>query len=243
MPLTSFIFGRKPTPVTIANALVVDAANPVVHSRQAQATQFPVEDGSTISDHVQLSNFSLTLTGTISEAPLDTLRALLSGVLGGLIGNEIGGVATAAVSSVARQALAGNALLGGTNSSLEAQVKNRNLSDSGFPKTAWDYLQEVQVNRVPFSIVTSFKEYDNMVITQLSQTQTPNTGGSLRFSLTAEQITVVNTEIIALAESFIERAAAASGATKQSTGKQTTTTPSDNTSGNGSIAYETFFGG
>ena len=242
MPLTSFIFGKQPKATTIANALIIDATMSIQHNADAAPTKFPIESGADITDHVKLEPIRLTINGIISEAPLSTLQALFGGVIGGAIGTAVGGLGTAALSSVTKQVLKGNELAGGTNNSLEADMKNRNFADSNFPKKAWEYLLEVREKRVPFSIVTSFREYKNMVIRSLNQSQDKDSGDSLMFTMSVEQLTIVETEIIQLDEGFIEQLAASSGASKANLGKQATETPNPNTAGNGSIAIETLKG-
>lgn len=239
MSITSLIFGRKPTAVSIANALVIDATTQIIHTYNAQPTKFPAEAGGNLSDHVQLDNEKLSLTGFVSEAPLDTLRSLLGGILAPLVGTEVGGgVAVAAVASATRQILSGNSLLGGTNNPLEADMKNRNLSDTDFPKKAFRYLELVWRNRTPFSIVTSFKKYENMVITSFVPTNDSKTGGSLSFQMTCESLQIVETETIQLPENFIDKAVSATGASKANLGKQTTSSPSSNTDDNSTALFD-----
>ena len=50
-------------------ALRVDAMMQETHNRSAETTDFEVEDGVTISDHVKLNPIALDLTCFISDAP------------------------------------------------------------------------------------------------------------------------------------------------------------------------------
>lgn len=50
--------------------LVVDADVSVDHLRQSDVTEYPVEDGAKITDHVQLKPAQLTVQGVISDYPI-----------------------------------------------------------------------------------------------------------------------------------------------------------------------------
>ena len=231
MPLTSFIFGRVPREVSIADTLVVDAMTRVAPSRNATPSKFPVESGATISDHVQLDNLTLQLDGFISDAPLDSLRSLIGGFAAGRIGTEVGGLGTTVVGAAA-------GLFGQTQTGLEGSIKNRSTADTNFPKKALDYLLKTQEDRLPFKIVTSFRDYDNMVIKTLSADHTAQNGRGLRFSMTCEQIRIVETATQRLPESVIAANASASAASKVNAGKQPTVPASADTSENSTALFK-----
>lgn len=254
MALTSFLFGKGNQLVTIADALVVDAAIQVVPTRETTPTKNPVELGSDITDHVRLENLRLQIDGFISEAPLSTIATILGGLAAGLVGTVVGGrvsgiagtLGTAAAGIAAKSAV--SALSGGsgalaadpTSAQLEASMKNRDLSDTDFPKKAFEYLLAVQRDRLPFKIVTGFKTYKNMIITSLTSTQDAEHGKSLNFSMTCEQIQIVSSSLVKVPENLISAASSHSAASKAKTGAQSTTEPED-TQGS-SIAYKLFIG-
>ena len=65
-----------PSPMTISSAsrtVQFDAVLSRGHGRSASATQAPVEDGSTISDHVILDAETLQIDGVVSDHPIDDI--------------------------------------------------------------------------------------------------------------------------------------------------------------------------
>lgn len=243
MSITSFIFGRTPQPVTLANELIIDASVRVSPSRKATPSKYPIESGSKIVDNVMLENLTLQVDGIISEAPLSTLQSLLGGIIGGAIGTQVGGLAGAAAGS-AQTALQGAAaaLAGGSQSNIRDTIKNRNLGDTDFPKKAWEYLLQVQLDRFPFSIITGFKEYSDMILTDVNSVQTSKDGGSLRFSITCEQIQIITTQTVQIPESVIDAAASNSASSKGNGGRKSTKAASDSSRGSSVLSDLTGLG-
>lgn len=57
----------------LINGLAIDAFLSEEHVREAEATQYPVEQGSDITDHVHLRPVMLTVEGVVSDAPLSPI--------------------------------------------------------------------------------------------------------------------------------------------------------------------------
>lgn len=68
----SLLFGRKYAQTTIGN-ISLDATLSEDHSFTAKATQFPLENGSFVSDHVEVAPIRLNIRGVISDTPLNVL--------------------------------------------------------------------------------------------------------------------------------------------------------------------------
>ena len=68
----SLLFGRKYAQTTIGN-ISLDATLSEDHSLTAKATQFPLENGSFVSDHVEVAPIRLSIRGVISDTPLNVL--------------------------------------------------------------------------------------------------------------------------------------------------------------------------
>lgn len=68
----SLLFGRKYAQTTIGN-ISLDATLSEDHSFTAKATQFPLENGSFVSDHVEVAPIRLNIRGIISDTPLNML--------------------------------------------------------------------------------------------------------------------------------------------------------------------------
>lgn len=149
------------------------------HSRESKATQFEVEDGSTVGDHFILGNQKLKLQGIISDSPLRTERALL----------------TTAVSKFAPP-------LGVIGAAAGANVVQRLFSVVSGAKSpsvkAYEQLLDLQSQRQPFSVVTTLKRYDSMWITNLSAPRDAGTGLSLVFDLDLENVRIVKPQTVNL---------------------------------------------
>ena len=71
-------------------------------------------------------------------------------------------------------------------------------------KDAWEELLELQAKKIPFTLVTNLKEYDNVVIENLSTTQDKETSNSLNFTANMKEIIFVGSEVLT-AEQFSEQ--------------------------------------
>lgn len=65
--------------ILIDGTITVDAAISEQHSQTSQVTQYPVESGATIADHVINDPFSLSLSCVVSDAPLGEVAAVREG--------------------------------------------------------------------------------------------------------------------------------------------------------------------
>lgn len=87
-------------------------------------------------------------------------------------------------------------------------------------KEAWEALLELQVDRTPFTLVQGLKEYKNIVLIGLSESQDKNTANGLFFTATMKEIIFVGAETVT-AEKFNDASiadkmvAAVSGGLKQ----------------------------
>lgn len=138
--------------------IVVDASVNEEHVSEAEVTRNPVEDGTTLVDHVQLMPKRLTIDGVISDAPLGYAVV-------GNIQNVVGR---------ARDLFGGNA---------------RSID-------AYNDLLNLQASRTPFTVITSLKRYDNMIMTSLSVPRSSATGRSIHFKATMEEIRIVKSREI-----------------------------------------------
>ena len=189
---------------------IVDASLTINTNMQSKATRFPVESGAQVTDHIINNPLTLNLEGIISESPTSTITTLLGGLLSGLGGQalnqqvfskfQLGGVAqtytTAALSagigfaSRDLQSLFDKDLVGKINGLLG----NRNSKDAEYPKAAMKGLKLMQETGSLITVRTFFQNdmYTNMVITRSNFVQNPELGGSLKFSLTMQQINYVS---------------------------------------------------
>ena len=170
------------------------------HSFESEVTENPVEEGVVISDHIDLKPESLTITGVISDTPLNlsTSAQGAATTAGAFVGKKIVGP-LGAVAGVGAGAVAG--LLAGPNNRM---------------KTAFDHLRDLQSKRVPFTVITGLKRYTNMVIVSLTINRDSKSGRSFNFTATLKQIRIVESKTIKIKNTFSSTPAGA----KQDLGKK-----------------------
>lgn len=159
----------------------IDATPSQNHSMSAQATNFEVEDGSDLSDHVINRGVRLSLNGVISDNPISLKEAaatLIPGIVGG---NFIGGISGAVVAGVGAKVA----------SELLVDSKKRSVD-------AYTTLREVYETKSPLTIITGLTTYKNMIMERLVVPQTPATSNSLNFTASFRQIRIAISEIISI---------------------------------------------
>lgn|SRR5574341_830640 len=68
----------------------VDAALTVAHKYGLQVTSVPIQDGSSVQDHAVRDPDALTMEGFVSDHPVQLLGGMLSDVVGGAVGDQLG---------------------------------------------------------------------------------------------------------------------------------------------------------
>jgi len=222
MALASLIFGNTAgtvfkDPVESLTILTVDATIRSSHSSQATLTKRELEDGSIISDHMTTTPESVTIEGVISETPLD----LFNSIAGSLIGGAASLASQAGPGAAFATGLLGGALLAARNGS-------RALN-------AFDSMVDLQKQRKKFDLVTGLKNYKDMVITSVVATRSAEIGQGMSFVATIENVVFVKSQLVTLTEAEMNANAGATGATDL--GKQSATEASEDTAGNGSVAF------
>lgn len=154
-----------------------DASLKETHSRESPASEFPIENGQVISDHIITKPFSLELTGIITDTPI--------GGVGGLL--EEAGVSAAAnlLPPIGVVAVAGamsifSALAGSKKPSVAAYGQLINLQDQG----------------QPFAVITSLYRYSNMWIKSLSVPRDAETGQAILFTVSLVQLLLVTPQTV-----------------------------------------------
>ena len=96
------------------------------------------------------------------------------------------------------------------------------------------YLSELHRNRIPIRIITDYELYENMIMTNLNITQNTQTGDSLNFNVTFEQIiTIKNQLLIASIENKVAEKYKSSAKKSTKLGKQNAEEPKDPIKDNG----------
>jgi hypothetical protein len=90
VPVLGLLFSKDPRTKIIGapQEISIDAVITRGHSFSASVTRAPVEDGTTINDHVILDPVALTIEGMTSDHPVDLLAGLVSAV--GAVGGALG---------------------------------------------------------------------------------------------------------------------------------------------------------
>lgn len=180
------------------------------HSRTAKVSQNEIEDGSEIADNVVLGNEKLTIEGIISEAPLPS----------GDIRDIANTVTQKGFSFLNKKA---GVLSGGLIKNAGPTIKRI---------IALIQLENFWKNKVPFTIITGLKKYDNVIITGLEIPVDFKTGKSLRFKIDCEVVRVVKSKKVKL--SNLKKKVAHSASDKSKLAKQATKAADPK----GSIAFQ-----
>lgn len=157
------ILNRKKEPGKIGN-LVLDATLSERHQFTNQVTDFPVEDGSNISDHIRRAPEEITIEGFITESPVDFFFNLFSTVF-----SKSPSRITAAYEELMK--------IGGYE---YPNQPSSILETSNSPQLV--------------EIVTSLRTYSDMALTSLNINRTPQQGYSISFMITFKRIRKVRSE-------------------------------------------------
>ena len=146
---------------------VIDASITESHTYESQVTEFPVEQGSAISDNVRPMPIVVMIQGIVSDTPI--------GVMADQRNSEHGD----------------QAFLPTTDA---ATAKARGDQQSAPSIDALAAMLAIRDARQPVPIVTSLSSFDNMVLTNLEVPRDAQTGASLIFTATFKQITIVTNQ-------------------------------------------------
>ena len=181
MGLLGAVLGQKQRVQFIQNSsstvIQLDCSLKENHSRPSPATEFPVENGQTISDHVIVKPFSLEITGIISDTPIGDLKTLLTEIPTTLASALLPPVGIIGAS-------AGYALFSALSKSKSPSV------------AAYGQLLSLQQNAQPFDVLTSLYRYSNMWITDLSAPRDADTGQALLFTVKLQQLILVTPQSV-----------------------------------------------
>ena len=165
-------------------ALFIDATLTESHQFETDVVENPVEQGVKITDHIDLKPEQFTLTGVISDTPLD-LQASLAG-------------ASTAVGALVGKTLAGP--IGSFSSIGAGSLINLAAKPDNHMKNTFDALRAIQLARVPFSVITGLRKYENMVITSArTMSRDGKSGRSFNFTATLKQVRIVQSQVTSAA--------------------------------------------
>lgn len=140
--LSSLLFSKKKI-----GDIVIDLFETEVHTRTSEVTQYPIESGSTITDHIVNDPIIISVSGIVSDIPTNILGALAG--------------------------------IGESRANNANEAMNKLIDDKSI-----------------VTLVTGLKVYQNMVITNFDVDRSVNTGKTLTFSATLQQVEIVLTELV-----------------------------------------------
>lgn len=157
------------------------------HTRDSAPTQFPVESGASISDHIILGPVEVSITGVVSDTPLYDAKRFLT--------QSIGNGAVELVPPLGVVAAAtGYALANPKDSFFKPSVqafRTLRAMQAGDPDALPPTLPQ------PFNILTAYARYTNMVVKSLQFPRDAGTNGLCTFTLVATQLRIVSPQVIA----------------------------------------------
>lgn len=159
----------------------IDATLVKTHSLASQATNFEVEDGSDLSDHVIKRGVRLSIQGVISDDPITIKEAaatLIPGIVGG---NFIGGV--------------GGAVVAGVGSKISSSLLEEDEKPS---LTVYTKFRDIYEAKLPLTIDTGLTVYTNMIMERLSIPQRAATSNGLHFTASFREIRIAVSEVITI---------------------------------------------
>jgi hypothetical protein len=184
------------------DVITLDCSVQEKHTRESPPTEFEVENGQTVNDHIIIKPFSLLIEGIISDTPLSLFTQIV----------------TAGISYIAPSA----AVLGKNAPALALASA---LSPSDFlskPSVkAYSDLIDLQSLRQPVTVWTSLYLYKNMWIKSISVPRNSKTGRVLNFTVELVQLRLVAPQTINIAK----MANPDVGAGKTDKGKQNASSP------------------
>lgn len=179
MGLLGAVFGKTRVQFIQNNNTVIqiDASIKETHGRESPPTEFPVENGVGITDHIQIKPFTLEIEGMISDTPIGGVKGLLTEA------------ATTATSALLPPI--GTVALGGAFALFSA------LSSSKSPSVAaYGQLLQLQAAAQPFDVLTSLYRYDNMWIKSISVPRDAQNGNVLLFTVSLVQLLIVTPQSV-----------------------------------------------
>lgn len=160
------------------SVIVLDACVQEQHSRESPPTEFEIEDGRTISDHIIVKPFALEIQGVISDTPLSVLNALLT---------TAAGVALPPAGIIVASGLT------------KANALYSAIADSQSPsQVAYKQLLDMQESRSPFDVITTLRRYENMFFKSISVPRDAATGRVLMFTVSLVQLLLVQPKTVNL---------------------------------------------
>ena len=166
-----------------------DASISEKHSRESPATEFPVENGYSISDHIIIRPFALEITAMISDTPINSTNSLVTEAATTLTSSLVPPVGIVTAS-------AGYALFN--------TMQNGGSSSNGQPspspsKIAYQQILNLQANATPVDVLTTLYRYPSMWIRSVSVPRDSQTGNCILVTISLVQLILVSPQSVNIA--------------------------------------------
>lgn len=165
---TKFLGANKITLIKDGEKLIIacDCITSENHKFSAEATQYEIEDGSDMSDHVIKRGKTLTIEGIVSDDPVRILQTeFLERTMVSLVPTI-----------------------------LKSKLSFGLSGDSGKPSLeAFGQFEQIYDKKIPVTIMTGLKKYENMIMEDFDAPRDSKTVRALKFTATFRQITIVST--------------------------------------------------
>jgi len=153
--------------------LQLDATIQEVHEYKNEISEYPIEDGSTLSDNIRLTPEVLQITGFVTNSPVSVLQE-----------NK---------AEVVKQS---NGKVEVKNFKREGQNNNVEFAQDVLLRISGRRIQGADVEPELITVVTGLRVYDSMAIETLRMPRDASTGLALRFECTLKKVKKVKTETI-----------------------------------------------
>lgn len=203
MAIIGIITGTLPQRTTFVGGdnkviFLLDITRSINPQYSSEVTEFPVEDGLGVTDHIRPKNLRLSIEGFVSEAPLslsaDAKKASEVPQTLGLVtaslavfGSKVGGKSGSAT----------GAALGAVAGGLGLSYLTKTMDPA---KATEDYILGMLAKKQIFTVTTRKRNYPNMVFTSVSFPRDASTGRGLAFSAELQEIRVVEQKLTKLSK-------------------------------------------
>lgn len=159
------------------------------HALESEVTQHPVENGATVSDHIRNLPRKGSLTGFVTNHPLNQNYQLPASFLEKL-------APSSTVQSYVQGILGNYGLrkpIGPTAADYDALQRPANRA-----ATVWELFKALWASRQPVTISTGLEKYRDVVVTKVSTRRNSSTGDALEFDVEFQEIQFVTLTEVAI---------------------------------------------
>lgn len=180
-----------------SNNIEFDAILQESVSQTAQVTQFPVEDGATISDHSQPDPLTIYLEAHVSDTPVRDIPTQSDGVTGSTrhVALDVPqqkpsfSLPSGRMVNTLVSAITGPGAYGANVLQFDGKVTR--------VANVFEALNRLLVEGTPCSVVVGIKEFSNMVISNVGAPRDSSSGTGISFTIDLVQIQVVSSRTTA----------------------------------------------